>query len=119
MANDEIFEELLLGFNLENDILNDSINFLTFHNKDKVAEHSQKVATAAGKLAEKFGIDKDKALIAGLLHDIGNVIPYENMDKTSIDLGIEVFLEERMFLPILHQKLSKAMAEKIFKHISQ
>lgn len=76
-----IFQDLLLGFGFENDVLKDSFDFLIFHNKGEVAIHSQKVALQAEKLADKFGIDKDKAIKAGFLHDIGNIIPYDNILK--------------------------------------
>jgi len=40
-------------------------------NPGRWVEHSKKVAEIAERLAEKLNVDKDKAYIFGLLHDIG------------------------------------------------
>ncbi|MBQ6935142.1 MAG: HD domain-containing protein, partial [Clostridia bacterium] len=40
-------------------------------NNDDWIEHSYNVARLAEKIAEKSGIDSEKAYILGLLHDIG------------------------------------------------
>lgn len=40
-------------------------------------EHSIGVAQTAAELAEKFGLDKEKAYVAGLLHDCAKCLPKE------------------------------------------
>lgn len=48
---------------------------------EKRFEHSINVATAAKRLAEKFGADAEKAYTAGILHDI--------MKEESVDIQLE------------------------------
>lgn len=44
---------------------------------DKRYEHTLAVARLAGELAEKYGIDVEKARTAGLLHDITKEVPID------------------------------------------
>lgn len=45
------------------------------HGYARIHEHSGRVAAEAAELAVRFGEDAEKAEAAGLLHDIGVVIP--------------------------------------------
>ncbi len=53
-------------------------------------EHSCNVAASAVELAERYGGDKDKAYIAGLLHDIEKNAPFEEQQKYMLQLGDEL-----------------------------
>ena len=46
--------------------------------KERRFKHTLGVAAEAERLADKFGVDKDKARIAGLLHDCA-----KNLDEKS------------------------------------
>ena len=50
-------------------------------------EHSCNVAAAAVELAERYGGDRDKAYLAGLLHDIEKNAPFEEQQKYMLQLG--------------------------------
>jgi len=47
------------------------LNEAAIMNPGKWVSHSEVVANIAERLADKLGLDKDKAYISGLLHDIG------------------------------------------------
>ncbi|MBS4535320.1 bis(5'-nucleosyl)-tetraphosphatase (symmetrical) YqeK [Clostridium sp. D2Q-14] len=106
--------DLTDNFILTGEIERDSYEFLVYHNYEDIAEHSLKVAMKAEELAEKFGIDKDLARIAGYLHDIGRVVSEDKKINLAEKLGIDVLDEERIFPEILHGKLSAVMAYDIF-----
>lgn len=46
---------------------------------DERYEHSLGTAECAFKLAEKYGLDKDKAYYCGLIHDCAKCIPNDNL----------------------------------------
>ena len=108
------FEDLLTGFHVSGDIIKDAMNLLIFHQLQEVSDHSHKVAIEAENLALRFGVDRDKALMAGYLHDIGNMIPHDEMVDVAVEVGIEVLEEERVYPPLLHQKLSKTIVAEVF-----
>ncbi|MCM3176318.1 HD domain-containing protein [Cytobacillus horneckiae] len=66
------------------------------------------------KLAEQFDSDKVAAFNAGLLHDISGIIPNSKRISFAEDLGITILPEERMFPMIIHQKISRVIANEVF-----
>lgn len=105
---------LVENFTFTHQIEKDAYKFLEYHGYKEIAEHCNKVACEAEKLANRFSVDNVSSKIAGYLHDIGRVIP----DKQSIDiaseLGIQVLGEEHIYAGLLHQKISKVLAYKLF-----
>ena len=67
--------------------MNKKIDFSIYESeiKNKLSQkryyHSMQVAAQARALAEKYGADKDKAYLAGMLHDIMKEVSYENTLK--------------------------------------
>ena len=88
--------------------------FLNYYGKDKTVFHSYEVANKAKELAEKFNVPKDKAYLAGLLHDISVVIPDDERIEIQKSLGEEVLKEEEKLPMILHQKQSVCIAKELF-----
>ncbi|QDK71856.1 bis(5'-nucleosyl)-tetraphosphatase (symmetrical) YqeK [Lactococcus protaetiae] len=86
-----------------------------FLNSEKLFEHSLAVATTAEKLAVEYDYDRNKAYIAGLLHDIGGVYPNDERVERAENFGISLLAEEYEFPLIIHQKLSKWLAKEKFK----
>lgn len=72
-------------------------------------QHSIEVAETAKLLAEKFGISR-KVYLAGLLHDIGGIIPVNKRVEKAIEYKLDLYDEEIKFPLIIHQKLSKYIA---------
>lgn len=88
--------------------------YFKYFNLEKIAKHSLEVATEAKKLAPQFQIDEEKAYLAALLHDIGNVVPSDKQLSLARELQIPVVEAEEILPFLLHQKLSAYLAEKIF-----
>lgn len=55
--------------------------------------HSRGVADFSARLAEKMGLNKDKAYVLGLLHDYGKRIDEKRSDKFHGIVGYEDFME--------------------------
>lgn len=77
--------------------------------------HSLGVAEEAQKLAVRYGVDSDKAYLAGLVHDCAKEIPYD----TAIDLMQNKYNEEVDFVckkmpRLLHGPLGAYMARSEF-----
>jgi predicted HD superfamily hydrolase involved in NAD metabolism len=89
-------------------------NLLMKYNKQNVLIHSKNVSNMALRLSKRFGSDLYKIKLASYLHDISCIIPNENRISVSEILNIEILKEERDFPMIIHQKLSKEIALKIF-----
>jgi predicted HD superfamily hydrolase involved in NAD metabolism len=103
-----------IGFNRTNNLLNDVTSFFTHHNDMRTLDHTHKVAEEAVRIANLYGEDPLTLEHAALLHDISNVVPINKMLHMAEELSIHIIDDERKFSRIIHQKLSRAMAEEIF-----
>ena len=92
----------------------DALAFLLQRGYPKTAEHCRRVAAEARRLAVRFGADPDEAEQAGWLHDVSAVIPDQDKLQAARSLEIDVLFEEEAYPPILHQKLSAALARQAF-----
>lgn len=75
--------------------------------------HSLGTADCAKELAQKYGLDTEKAYIAGLLHDAAKCFPTEKLIEI-IDNNLEVEEWERLNYKTLHAPVSAYVAEKDF-----
>ncbi|MGH0924417.1 bis(5'-nucleosyl)-tetraphosphatase (symmetrical) YqeK [Bacillus pacificus] len=96
-------------------IENDIKAFLLKYNKEVTYKHLIRVANEARKIAVKYHVNEEKAAIAGYLHDISAIFPNEDRIVVAEQFGIEILQEEREFPMIIHQKLSRVIAEQLFK----
>lgn len=110
----QLLLELKKRFEFTNNVFIDGIRLLNEYDKHIVAEHSQRVATKAEELAVIFGENSEAAKLSGVMHDISAVIPNENKIAVAESLNIDILLEEREFPLIIHQKLSRKIAEVTF-----
>ncbi|MBO8164919.1 MAG: bis(5'-nucleosyl)-tetraphosphatase (symmetrical) YqeK [Brevibacillus sp.] len=101
-------------FKITNDLKKDVYDFLVTNKHVETAKHSVRVGKMARRLAMTFGVDPDHAEHAGLLHDVSAVIPHNERSFVANALGISVLPEEERFQMIIHQKISRVMAESIF-----
>lgn len=74
--------------------------------------HSIGVMEMCAKLAQIYGVDVQKAQIAGLLHDIAKEMPKEEMFKYIEENKIEINEIERASFPLLHGKIGADIAKK-------
>ncbi len=87
---------------------------LAKHQKFETMNHVLKVARLAKETAARIGIDVKCAEAAGLLHDISNIIPVDEMVAVAEKLGFNLLDKERQYPRILHQRLSSAIAATMF-----
>ncbi|WP_054957248.1 bis(5'-nucleosyl)-tetraphosphatase (symmetrical) YqeK [Paenibacillus dakarensis] len=110
-----ILKELTSKINFTNDLKQDITTFLSINRCPKTAQHCVEVGSEARKIAERFNADPAEAEIAGWLHDISAVFPNEQRIAAAKELQIDILPEEEAFPMIIHQKISRVMAQDIFK----
>lgn len=74
-------------------------------------EHSIGVSETAVELAKEFGLDEEKAYVAGLLHDCAKCIPGHTKIKMCEKYGLEISEIERKNPSLLHAKLGAYLAK--------
>lgn len=110
----KVFSDRLGDLSVTGNIEKDSLGLLNLHRCEAVAEHSKDVAYEAQRLAEKFGIDVNKAFIAGCLHDISRIFSDDEKIHICEEIGIEILCGELTVPSLLHPKVSRAMAVEVF-----
>ncbi|GIP38127.1 HDIG domain-containing protein [Paenibacillus sp. J31TS4] len=106
--------DLAEGVPFSGNLREDVSAFLTVHHCPHTLTHSLRVAAEAKRLAEASGQDPAGAEAAGLLHDISACIPNAGRLQSSQALGVDILPAEVTFPPILHQKLSRVIAQALF-----
>ena len=81
--------------------------------RPKTLKHVQDVADTCVRIAEQYGLDREKCRIAGLLHDIGAVMKPEDMVDYTISRGFPLDEAEKMYPFLLHQRVSRMFAEDV------
>lgn len=113
---------------LMNNLIEDTINrigkinnpydacicLLEIFEMNHIAQHVMMVSNKAIELAETFGEDKEKARIAGVLHDVSCIIPNDRRVEVANIFKIKLLNEEMAFPMIIHQRLSREMAFRYF-----
>lgn len=82
-----------------------------------IFDHSLNVANKAIELADLFQVNstiKNKVYIAALLHDIGGIYPNDQRIRIAKQYGIPLLDEEYIFPLIVHQKISRYLAQDYF-----
>ena len=77
-------------------------------------EHTLGVMYTAEALAMRYGVDMDKAAVAGLLHDCAKCIPNQQKIKLCKKHDIEITEMEKKNPSLLHAKLGAYMANKVY-----
>lgn len=99
---------------LSGDIKTDVKNILSLNGKYNTCVHVSNVAERNALIAETYGLDHDKCMIAGLLHDISAVIRPEDMLNYAYENRFDICEAERKYPFLLHQRLSKICAAEYF-----
>lgn len=86
---------------------------------EKRFEHTLGVAYTAACLANLYGVDVNKALRAGLLHDCAKCIPSEETLSLCEKYDIEMSEIEKRNPFLLHAKLGAKLAEVIYKETDE
>lgn len=90
------------------------------HIKEKILEdigekrynHSLRVAKTASNLARVFGVDENKAYLAGILHDCAKYNEKRIINKLGIDIKKYPVSSEND--PVLHSFLGAELAKKVY-----
>ena len=82
-------------------------------NRNRFA-HSIGVANTAVKLAKRFGVDVDKAYVAGLLHDCAREFENDELPAQAERRGISIGEVERAMPLLLHAYISAQMIREIY-----
>lgn len=77
-------------------------------------EHSLGVADTAGKLARRFGVDAEKARLAGLLHDNAREFPVADMIREASLRGIPVTPIDQAMPLLLHAPLGAHRLREVY-----
>lgn len=96
-------------------VIENCINLFKMANKEKTLEHVIEVSKTGVEIAKNYGLDKEKVEIACYLHDISAIISVDDYVNLCENNNVEVLAEERKVPIVLHQKVSKLIAEKIFR----
>ncbi|MPM42798.1 hypothetical protein SDC9_89469 [bioreactor metagenome] len=76
--------------------------------------HSQGVSEIAVVLAGRYGVDRDKARLAGILHDCAREIPTQNLVSEALNRLLDIDDIERQEPVLLHAPLGAKLAEEIY-----
>ncbi len=76
--------------------------------------HTLGVAKTAKSLAKRWGLDCDKAFLAGLVHDAAKEIPFDETIKLLEEAGITLTDLEKSIPGILHAPLGAVLTQRIF-----
>ncbi len=107
--------EFDISFTLAGNVEYDVMRFLESYKMEDVKLHTLNVANKAKELATINHYEPELAFTAGLLHDIGQVIPTDKRVEFCEKMNIEILKEERIVPVVLHAKISRHIAQQIFK----
>lgn len=102
---------------LSGDVRTDAKNLLLLGGKYNTYIHVSNVAEKNAWIAKTYELDRDKCVIAGLLHDISAIIKPEDMLKYACENHFDICEAEKKYPFLLHQRISKICAAEYF-HIS-
>ena len=80
----------------------------------KTIDHVKNVAEMNIKIAGQYGLDANICELCGYLHDISAVMPYGDMTAYAVANGWHIYEAERKVPMLLHQRISKVIAEQDF-----
>lgn len=86
--------------------------YLKEHIDSRRLAHSLGTAHEAVKLAKRYGIDEEKAYVAGLLHDVAKGGCKRGLIKMAAEYNVDVDNTEKDNPELLHGKIGAAMVKK-------
>lgn len=109
-----VLADIIKDISFCHQIEKDAYKLLEYHGYKEIAEHCNRVATEAERLANRFNVDSASAKIAGYLHDVGRVFSDKQSINIASELEIQVLDEEHIYAGLLHQKISRVIASELF-----
>ncbi|MBS4537520.1 HD domain-containing protein [Clostridium sp. D2Q-11] len=87
--------------------------FIKFHNEETY-QHTLDVVEELYNIKGEYGFIEEGSETACYCHDLGRVVKYDEILDFCKKNHIEVTEEEKLLPSILHQKISRYIAEKVF-----
>lgn len=97
------------------DVIDKIKNKYLNNNKADVLKHVEDVADIAVGLAKAYNLDIDKINLAALLHDISGIMAPQEMYEFAKMRGLEIDPAEEKYNALLHQRISKIIAQEDFE----
>lgn len=89
--------------------------FFCHHNQLALYQHTKRAVKKGRKLTKKDDVDAAALEIALYLHDIGRVLPLDEMANFLEMEGVTISEEERKYPDILHGLVSACIAQTVFR----
>ena len=80
----------------------------------KTFEHVKAVADKNMEIAMQYNLDVDICELSGYLHDISGIMPFSDMMEYAVNKGWHIYEAEKKVPMLLHQRISKVIAEEDF-----
>jgi predicted HD superfamily hydrolase involved in NAD metabolism len=96
------------------DLITDVKALLLSNNKQKTFDHVKAVAEMNMRIADQYGLDKGICELCGYLHDISAVVAPGDMMAYATEKGWHIDESEKKHPFLLHQRVSKTIAEQDF-----
>lgn len=77
-------------------------------------QHTERVAATAVRLAERWGVDLEKAYLAGLLHDVAKDLSKKSLLNATTEFGIVLSALERVTTALIHAPVGAELARTQF-----
>ena len=87
--------------------------YLSNH-KQEILKHVEDVANVAVELAKAYNLNVAKTKLAALLHDISGIMTPQEMHDFAKMRGLEIDPAEEKYHALLHQRVSKIIAQEEF-----
>ncbi|MBU5439625.1 HD domain-containing protein [Tissierella sp. MSJ-40] len=104
-----------LSFQVTGDLKKDIKAYFMLHNMSDIYEHTMDVVRELHNMGQQFGFLEQGSEIACYCHDLGRVVEKDEVIKFCMENNINITDEEKQAPSILHQKISKFIAENLFE----
>lgn len=106
--------EKYLSFKITGDFEKDIKEYFLMHHRLDTYEHTLDVVRELYNIEKQFGFIEEGSDIACYCHDLGRVVDRSEIIEFCIENNISITDEERQMPSILHQKISRFIAENVF-----
>lgn len=106
--------EKYLNFKITGDFEKDIKAYFLMHHRLDTYEHTLDVVRELYNIEKQFGIIEEGSDMACYCHDLGRVVDKYEIIEFCIQNNIEITDEEIKMPSILHQKISRFIAENVF-----
>ena len=107
---DQLFPYIIVPV-LTDDLLNDIEALLVSNGMQKTADHAKAVAKIGVQIADQYGLERSICELSAYLHDISAVVRADDMLGYAIESSWEIDISERKYPFLLHQMISRVIAE--------